>query len=180
MRWLAHRGGALDFRDHRGGPGRAVSGASCSARTRDDPRRGDPGARFAVRVPVRRSATRLAHRDRQCLTHASTCRPRRDRARGHIRPDAADPTGYETRRGRSAITRLLQRGRALPRADDRAHHDATHPIYHSTYTGKPPTNRRCSGRAERSVRAAAAEAIPEIADFYLPRRAVVIGLPLSR
>jgi 4-hydroxy-3-polyprenylbenzoate decarboxylase len=41
-------------------------------------------------------------------------------------------------------------------------------IYHSTYTGRRPMSRRARGGAQRGVRAAAAEAVPEIVDFYLP------------
>ena len=60
MRWLAHRGGALDFRDHAlATPGNAVPDCRrARRRSRDDPRRRHAGARHAVRIPVRRPAAR--------------------------------------------------------------------------------------------------------------------------
>ncbi len=39
------------------------------------------------------------------------------------------------------------------------------PIYHSTYTGKPRTSRGAGCCAERSIRAAAHQAVSEIVDF---------------
>ena len=86
MRWLAHRGGALDFRDFAlANPGRAVSaGGGAGSRSGDDPGRRDARARYAVGVPVRRSAAR--HSDR-------AGRQRRRRRR----PDAAGPSQRRTR-----------------------------------------------------------------------------------
>jgi len=45
------------------------------------------------------------------------------------------------------------------------------PIYHSTYTGKPPDEPAISAWRSTSVRALVAEAVPEITDFYLPPKA---------
>ena len=64
MRWLAHRGGALDFRDHLlAHPGKPFPIAvALGADPGHHPRRGDAGAGHARRIPVRRIAARRAHR----------------------------------------------------------------------------------------------------------------------
>ena len=99
MRWLAHRGGALDFRDHAlAHPGDAVPGrGGARRRSGDDPRRGDAGAGHAVRVPVRRTAARRRTEIVKCLTHDLQVPATAEIVlEGFIHPDAADPTGYET------------------------------------------------------------------------------------
>ena len=60
MRWLAHRGGALDFRDFaRANPGAAVSdGRGAGGRPGHHPGRRDAGAGQPLRVPVCRPAAR--------------------------------------------------------------------------------------------------------------------------
>ncbi len=62
MRWLAHRGGALDFRDFaRANPGQPFPIAvALGRRPGHDPRRRDAGARYAVRIPVRRACCAAA------------------------------------------------------------------------------------------------------------------------
>ena len=167
MRWLAHRGGALDFRDHaRAHPGHAVPGRRrARRRSGDDPRRGDAGARHAVRVPVRRPAARRAHRDRQ----VPDARPAgagdgRDRARGlHLQPDANDPTGYETAAegpfgDHTGYYNEVERFPVftIERITTRARSDLPLDLHRQAA-------RRAGGarrRAERGVRAAAAEAVP--------------------
>ena len=64
MRWLAHRGGALDFRDFAmAKPGPAVPDrGGAGRRPRDDAGCGHAGARHAVGVPVRRPAARQPDR----------------------------------------------------------------------------------------------------------------------
>ena len=73
MRWLAHRGGALDFRDFAAAqPGPAVPDrGGARRRPGDDARRRDAGARHAVGVPVRRPAARQPHRGRRLRRSAT-------------------------------------------------------------------------------------------------------------
>ena len=175
MRWLAHRGGALDFRDHAlAHPGTPFPDRRrARRRSRDDPRRGDAGARFAVRIPVRGSAARRAHRDRQ-VPHA---RPAgagdgRDRARrlhparrAAIRPATRPPPKARSATTpatttRSSAFRCSRIERITLRRD---------PIYHSTYTGKPPDEPAVLGVALNEVFVPLLQKqFPEIADFYLP------------
>ena len=165
MRWLAHRGGALDFRDHAlAHPRHAVPGRGrARRRSGDDPRRGDAGAGHAVRIPVRRPAARRPHRGRECLTHdLQVPATRRDRARRRPEPDpTTDGLRNRARRSVRRPHRLLQRSRALSGVHGRAHHDAPRPDLsldlHRQAAGRAGGARR---RAERSVRAAAAEAVP--------------------
>ena len=167
MRWLAHRGGALDFRDHAlAHPGTPFPVAvALGADPGDDPRRGDAGARHAVRVPVRGAAARRAHRGREVpVARRCRCRRRpRSCSKDFLRPDPARSDRLRDR-ARGAVRRphrLLQRGRALPGADDRAHDDAPRPDLpldlHRQAARRAGGARR---RAQRSVRAAAAEAVP--------------------
>ena len=165
LRWLAQRGGALDFRDHAlAHPGTPFPVAvALGADPGDDPGRGDAGARFAVRVPVRRPAARRAHRDRQVpVARPVGAGDRGDRARRFHPPRRERP--HRLRDGRRRAVRrphrLLQRRRALPGADDRAHHAAPRPDLPLDVHGQAAGRAGGAGRrAERSVRAAAAEAV---------------------
>ncbi len=79
MRWLAHRGGALDFRDHQlANPGQPFPVAVVlGCRSGDHPRRGDAGAGLALRIPVRRPAARRQDRAGQVpRLRLCRCRPR--------------------------------------------------------------------------------------------------------
>ena len=166
MRWLAHRGGALDFRDHalahagharsrspsRWAPIRRRSWAPsrrCPIRCRNTSSRDCCAAAAPRSSSASRTTCRCRHRRRSC-SKASSSRI------------AHDATGYETARGGSVRRshRLLQRGRALSGADDRAHHAAPRPDLsldlHRQAAGRAVDAGR---RAERSVRAAAAEAV---------------------
>ena len=149
MRWLAHRGGALDFRDHAWQSGAAVSHrGGARRRPGDDPRRSDAGAGHAKRIPVRRVAARRAHRDRQVpRAQVAGSRERRNRAR-RLHPTA-------TRRARwkapSATTPATTTKGALSGLHGRAHHDAPRSIYHTTYTGKPPDEPAILGVALNEV-----------------------------
>ena len=60
MRWLAHRGGALDFRDFcMANPGQPLSDCGGFGRgPGNHTRRCDPGAGCSKRIPVRRAAAR--------------------------------------------------------------------------------------------------------------------------
>ena len=149
--------------------GRAVPGRGrARRRSGDDPRRGDAGARHAVRVPVRGPAARRAHRGRRNASAHDLQVPatRRDRAR---RPH---PTpGDEPRsKARSATTPATTTSRALPgvrrSSASRMRRD---PIYHSTYTGKPPDEPAVLGVALNEVFVPLLQKqFPEIVDFYLP------------
>ena len=175
MRWLAHRGGALDFRDHaQAFAGHAVPDRGrARRRSGDDPGRGHAGARHAVRIPVRRTAARRAHRDRQVpLARPAGAGVRRDRAR-RLHPARRErPDRVRDRRRRSVRRphRLLQRGRALSRCSRIERITMRRdPIYHSTYTGKPPDEPSMLGVALNEVFVPLLQKqFPEIADFYLP------------
>ena len=90
---------------------------------------------------------------------------------GFIRPDASDPTGYETARegpfgdhtgyyNEAERFPVLTIDRITMRRD---------PIYHSTYTGKPPDEPSMLGVALNEVFVPLLQKqFPEITDFYLP------------
>jgi len=90
---------------------------------------------------------------------------------GFIRPDAGDPTGYETALegpfgdhtgyyNEAERFPVLTLERITMRRD---------PIYHSTYTGKPPDEPAVLGVALNEVFVPLLQKqFPEIADFYLP------------
>lgn len=174
MRWLAHRGGALDFREHaRLNPGQPYPVAvvlGC-----------DPATILAAVTPVpdslseyqfagllRGAKTELA----QCIGSDLQVPARAEIVlEGHIYPDAASPTGYE---------------QALegPYGDHTGYYNEQdwfpvfsidritmreNPIYHSTYTGKPPDEPAVLGVALNEVFVPILQKqFPEIVDFYLP------------
>jgi 4-hydroxy-3-polyprenylbenzoate decarboxylase len=167
MRWLAHRGGALDFRDH------------CAA---------SPGAPFPVAValgadpatilgavtpvPDTLSEYQFAGLLRGARTEVVKCigsdlevpASAEIVLEGAIRPgDSAlegpfgDHTGYYNEQERFPVFALE---RITMRRD---------PIYHSTYTGKPPDEPAVLGVALNEVFVPLLQKqFPEIADFYLP------------
>jgi len=167
MRWLAHRGGALDFRDHTiAHPGKpfplaVVLGA-------------DPATILAAVTPVpdalgeyqyagllrghRTELVRCIGNDLEVPASAEIV------LEGAIHPgDTAlegphgDHTGYYNEAERFpvfTVERITMR---------RA------PIYHSTYTGKPPDEPSVLGAALNEVFVPIlAKQFPEIVDFYLP------------
>jgi len=167
MRWLAHRGGALDFRDH------------CAAH---------PGAPFPVAValgadpatilgavtpvPDTLSEYQFAGLLRGARTEVVKCigsdlevpAAAEIVLEGSIRPgDTAlegpfgDHTGYYNEQERFPVFAL---DRITMRRD---------PLYHSTYTGKPPDEPAVLGVALNEVFVPLLQKqFPEIADFYLP------------
>jgi 4-hydroxy-3-polyprenylbenzoate decarboxylase len=167
MRWLAHRGGALDFREH------------CIAR---------PGAAFPVAValgadpatilgavtpvPDTLSEYQFAGLLRGARTEVAKCIDLDLRVpatseivlEGHIAPDEValegpfgDHTGYYNEQERYPV---LTVERMTMRRD---------PIYHSTYTGKPPDEPAVLGVALNEVFVPILQKqFPEIVDFYLP------------
>ena len=174
MRWLAHRGGALDFRDHaQQSPGQPFPVAVALG--------ADPATILGAVTPVpdtlseyqfagllRGSRTEIV----KCITHDLRVPATAEIVlEGFIRPDASDSTGYETanegpfgdhtgyyndveRFPVLTIERIAMRG---------------DPIYHSTYTGKPPDEPSVLGVALNEVFVPILQKqFPEIADFYLP------------
>jgi 4-hydroxy-3-polyprenylbenzoate decarboxylase len=167
MRWLAHRGGALDYRDHcEANPGAPFPIAVALG--------ADPATILGAVTPVpdtlseyqfagllRGSRTELAKcigSDLQVPASAEIV------LEGHIAPgDTAlegpfgDHTGYYNEQERFPVVTLE---RITTRRD---------PIYHSTYTGKPPDEPAVLGVALNEVFVPLLQRqFPEIADFYLP------------
>jgi 4-hydroxy-3-polyprenylbenzoate decarboxylase len=167
MRWLAHRGGALDFRDHQlAHPGTRFPVAVALG--------ADPATTLAAVTPVpdtlgeyqfagllRGSRTELT----KCIGSELQVPARAELVlEGHLDPgDVAlegphgDHTGYYNEAERVPV---LTVDRVTLRRD---------PIYHSTYTGKPPDEPAMLGVALNEIFVPLlAKQFPEIADFYLP------------
>ena len=154
--------------------GRAVSDRRrAGRRSGDDPRRRDAGSRHAVRIPVRGTAARLAHGDHALPDATDSHVPATAEIvlEGFIRPDAADPTGYETAAegpfgDHTGYYNDVERFPVLTIERITMRRD---PIYHSTYTGKPPDEPAVLGVALNEVFVPLLQKqFPEIADFYLP------------
>ena len=167
MRWLAHRGGALDFRDHcQESPGTPFPVAVVLG--------ADPATLLAAVTPVpdtlgeyqfagllRGSRTELV----QCIGSKLQVPANAEIVlEGAIAPgDTAeegpfgDHTGYYNETERFpvfTIERMTLRRR---------------PLYHSTYTGKPPDEPAMLGVALNEVFVPLlVRQFPEIVDFYLP------------
>jgi 4-hydroxy-3-polyprenylbenzoate decarboxylase len=167
LRWLAHRGGALDFRDHSlAHPGQPFPVAVALG--------ADPATILAAVTPVpdtlgeyqfagllRGSRTELV----KCLSSDLQVPASAEIVlEGVIRPgDTAlegphgDHTGYYNEMERFpvlTVERITERQK---------------PIYHSTYTGKPPDEPALLGVALNEVFVPLIQKqFPEIADFYLP------------
>jgi 4-hydroxy-3-polyprenylbenzoate decarboxylase len=182
MRWLAHRGGALDFRDHRlARPGEPFPVAVALG--------ADPATMLGAVTPVPDSLSeyqfagllRGARTEiTRCLTHDLSVPASAEivlegfihadpaNANGAISPQAAgyetalegpfgDHTGYYNEVERFPVFTVE---RMTLRRD---------PIYHSTYTGKPPDEPAILGVALNEVFVPLLRrTFPEIVDFYLP------------
>ena len=167
MRWLAHRGGALDYRDHTlAHPGEPFPVAVALG--------ADPATLLGAVTPVpdalseyqfagllRGSKTELA----QCLTHDLQVPATAEIVlEGYIHPGETavegpfgDHTGYYNEQDRFPVFTIA---RMTLRRD---------PIYHSTYTGKPPDEPAVLGVALNEVFVPLlVKQFPEIVDFYLP------------
>ena len=167
MRWLSARGGALDYRDH------------CLA----DPREpfpvavalgADPATMLGAVTPVPDSLSEyqfagLLRGDRteivKCLSHDLNVPARAEIVlEGFIYPGETalegpfgDHTGYYNERERFPVFTIE---RMTMRRD---------PLYHSTYTGKPPDEPAVLGMALNEVFVPLLQKqFPEIVDFYLP------------
>jgi 4-hydroxy-3-polyprenylbenzoate decarboxylase len=167
MRWLAHRGGALDFQDHqKTNPGAAFPVAVALG--------ADPATMLAAVTPVpdtlseyqfagllrgsRTELTKCIGSDLQVPATAEVV------LEGTIKPeDVADEgpfgdhTGYYNEVERFPVMTVE---RITTRRD---------PIYHSTYTGKPPDEPAILGMALNEIFVPLlTKQFPEILDFYLP------------
>ena len=167
MRWLAHRGGALDFRDwQQARPGEPFPVAVALG--------ADPATILAAVTPVpdslseyafagllRGSRTELA----QCLDSDLQVPASAEFVlEGHIAPGETalegpfgDHTGYYNEVDRFPVFTI-----------ERITH-RENPIYHSTYTGRPPDEPAILGVALNEVFVPILQKqFPEISDFYLP------------
>jgi len=166
MRWLAHRGGALDFQDHQGAnpgtpfPVAVVLGA-------------DPATTLAAVTPVPDSLGeyQFAGLLRGARTELTKCigsdlhipATAEIVLEGQIGAETADEgpfgdhTGYYNEVERFPVMTVE---RITMRRD---------PIYHSTYTGKPPDEPAILGMALNELFVPLlTKQFPEILDFYLP------------
>jgi len=174
MRWLAHRGGALDFRDHAlAHPGTPFPVAVALG--------ADPATILGAVTPVpdslseyqfagllRGSRTEIV----KCISHALQVPATAEIVlEGHLLPDASDPTGYETAAegpfgDHTGYYNEVERFPVFTIERITMRRD---PIYHSTYTGKPPDEPAVLGVALNEVFVPLLQKqFPEIADFYLP------------
>ncbi len=167
MRWLAHRGGALDYRDHvLAHPGEPFPVAVALG--------ADPATMLGAVTPVpdtlgeyqfagllRGARTEVV----KCLGSALQVPARAEIVlEGVIHPDDValegphgDHTGYYNEAEKFPVLTLE---RITMRRS---------PIYHSTYTGKPPDEPAMLGVALNEVFIPLIQKqFPEIADFYLP------------
>ena len=182
MRWLAHRGGALDFRDHRlANPGRPFPIAVAIG--------ADPATMLGAVTPVpdalseyqfagllrgsRTRVTRCIGSDLQVPATAEIV------LEGSIHPDPANANGEI-----SAANAGYETALEGPFGDHTGYYNEVerfpvftveritmrrHAIYHSTYTGKPPDEPAILGVALNEVFVPILRrAFPEIVDFYLP------------
>lgn len=174
MRWLAHRGGALDFREHCAlNPGQPYP--VCVALG------ADPATILGAVTPVPDSLSEyqfagLLRGSRTELVKALGSELRVPASaeivlEGHIYPDASHASGFE---------------HALegPYGDHTGYYNEQdwfpvftidritqkrEPIYHSTYTGKPPDEPAMLGLAMNELFVPLLQRqYPEITDFYLP------------
>ncbi|MCU0252835.1 MAG: 4-hydroxy-3-polyprenylbenzoate decarboxylase [Vicinamibacterales bacterium] len=182
MRWLAHRGGALDFRDHRlARPGEPFPLAVALG--------ADPATILGAVTPVpdtlseyqfagllrgaRTETVRCVGVDLQVPASAEIV------LEGHIRPDPANEGGAI-----SAANAGYETALEGPFGDHTGYYNEVErfpvftverittrrePIYHSTYTGKPPDEPAVLGMALNEVFVPILRrTFPEIVDFYLP------------
>ena len=177
MRWLAHRGGALDFREHAlTYPGQAFPIAvvlGC-----------DPATILSAVTPVPDTLGeyQFAGLLRGARTELGRCIGSNLQVpasaeivlEGSIRPDATDPSGFE-----SALegpfgdhTGYYNEIERFPVFTIERITTRRDPIYHTTFTGKPPDEPAVLGVALNEVFVPLlVRQFPEITDFYLPPEA---------
>ena len=177
MRWLAHRGGALDFREHaiqsKGQPYPIAVALGA-----------DPATILGAVTPVPDSLSEyqfagLLRGSRTELVKAIGSELRVPASseivlEGHIYPDANHPSGYE-----HALegpfgdhTGYYNEQDSFPVLTIDRITMRRNPIYHSTYTGKPPDEPAVLGLALNEVFVPLLQKqFSEITDFYLPAEA---------
>ncbi len=167
MRWLAHRGGALDFRDfQKRNPGKPYPVAVALG--------ADPATILGAVTPVPDTLSEYAFAGllRGSRTEVAQCHGSDLQVpasaefvlEGHLYPDDmadegpfGDHTGYYNEVDRFPVFTVE---RITHRRD---------PIYHSTYTGRPPDEPAVLGLALNEVFIPLLQKqFPEIVDFYLP------------
>ena len=167
MRWLPQRGGALDFRDWQSSkPGENFPVAVALG--------ADPATMLAAVTPVPDNLSEYAFAgllrgSRTELVRCQTCELEVPASaefvlEGHIAPDDTAPegpfgdhTGYYNEVETFPVFTI-----------ERITHRAN-PIYHSTYTGRPPDEPAVLGAALNEVFIPILrKQFPEITDFYLP------------
>ena len=174
IRWLPHRGGALDFRDHALSHSRQAFPVAVALGA-------DPATMLGAVTPVPDSLSeyQFAGLLRGAKTELVKCigsglnvpATAEIVLEGHIQPDPANANGYE----------MALEG---PFGDHTGYYNEREwfpvftidritmrrdPIYHSTYTGKPPDEPAVLGVALNEVFVPLLRrTFPEIADFYLP------------
>ena len=182
MRWLAHRGGALDFRDHAlANPGTPFPISVALG--------ADPATTLGAVTPVPDSLSeyQFAGLLRGARTEITQCIGNGLQVpataeivlEGHIHPDLANANGELSRANRGYETALEG-----PFGDHTGYYNEVerfpvftveritmrrNPVYHSTYTGKPPDEPAVLGVALNEVFVPILRrTFPEIVDFYLP------------
>ena len=167
MRWLAHRGGALDFREwQRAHPGEPFPVAVALG--------ADPATILGAVTPVPDTLSEYAFAGllRGGRTEVAACigsdlqvpASAEFVLEGHIHPDDMAPegpfgdhTGYYNEVDTFPVFTIER----ITHRDD--------PIYHSTYTGRPPDEPAILGVALNEVFVPILQKqFPEIVDFYLP------------
>ncbi len=174
MRWLPQRGGALDFREH----GIAQPGEPypvCVALG------ADPATILGAVTPVPDSLSEyqfagLLRGSRTELVKAIGSELRVPASaeivlEGHIYPDANHPSGYEhaLEGPYGDHTGYYNEQAAFPVFTIDRITQKRSPIYHSTYTGRPPDEPAMLGLAMNELFVPLLQRqYPEITDFYLP------------
>jgi 4-hydroxy-3-polyprenylbenzoate decarboxylase len=186
MRWLAHRGGALDFRDHRfANPGQPFPIAVALG--------ADPATMLAAVTPIPDSLSEYQFagllRGGRTEIVAALGSPLSVPAtaeivlEGHIAPETTSPAPVSRDQAARPLTgyEMALEG---PFGDHTGYYNEREwfpvftidritlrrdPIYHSTYTGKPPDEPAVLGVALNEVLVPILRrTFPEIVDFYLP------------
>jgi len=167
MRWLSHRGGALDFRDwQQANPGKPFPVTVALG--------ADPATLLAAVTPIPDTLSEYAFAGLLRGAKTEVIQPNKSDLQvpasaeivleGYIDPDERAPegpfgdhTGYYNEVDEFpvfTVERLSMR---------------SHPIYHSTYTGRPPDEPAILGVALNEVFVPILQKqFPEIEDFYLP------------
>ncbi len=174
MRWLAHRGGAQDFRDHALlHPGQPFPVAVALG--------ADPATLLGAVVPVPDSLSEyqfagLLRGSRTQVADAIGL-PLQVPAQaelvleGHILPDPAHPSGYaHALEGPFGDhTGYYNEQAEFPVFTVQRITQRAAPIYHSTYTGRPPDEPAVLGQVLNDLFVPLLQRqFPEISDFYLP------------